>query len=350
MKLSKESFGRLPDGRGAYLYILENSAGMRAEITNYGGILKSLWIPGRDSALADIVLGYDTLEEYLAGTCYFGAVIGRNANRISGASYRLGDKIRKMEANDGPNNLHSGGLCYSRRLFTVFTGQEGGRAWIELSLEDPGSEEFPGDARVKIIYSLNEDGCLEIEYKGICQEASIFNLTNHSYFNLAGHSSGAVLGQYLQLEAGFYTPNSRSCLPNGAVLPAEGAYDFSIAKPLGKDLTGDEQLRWFGGYDHNYALKGRGYRRAALAWDPESGRRLSLWTDCQGVQLYTGNAIKGEIGKSGTAYEAHQGFCLETQHFPDAVNVSHFPSPIVEAGREYRSKTSFCFDITKNME
>lgn len=347
MRMESRFFGCLPDGGQVECFILENEKGIRAEILSYGGILKSLWVPDRSGNLADIVMGYDTLAGYLADTRHFGSLIGRNGNRISGASYRIGDTVYYLEKNDGENNLHSGKYCYDRRLFVPRMEKDGDRASLLLSLQDEESPSFPGNAAVTVTYTLTEEDSLTIDYQAVSDRDTIFNLTNHSYFNLAGHDSGTALNQTLQLESDFFTPNTPECIPTGEVRPVEGtAFDFRRAKPIGRDIgSNEEQVRLFGGYDHNFVLRGRGYRKVGEAADPGSGRVMELYTDQVGVQLYTGNFIKeeDEKGKGGAAYQKHQAFCLETQHFPNSVNISHFPSPLCGAGQTYHAITAFRF-------
>ena len=349
MKISAERFGQLPDGRTVYSYNLENDA-IKVEILNYGGIVRSLYLPDKNGRIADVVLGCPGLPEYLEDKGYLGAIVGRNANRISGASFRLFDQKFGMEANDGKNNLHSGPNGLSSRLFTaeVHTFNNLPALLLSHTIED-GSDGFPGNLIVTIAYALTEDNALMIDYRAVSDKDTVINLTNHSYFNLAGHDSGNIYGHTLELDAPLYTPGNAECMPTGEILKVKDTpFDFFTApKALGKDIhSALTQLSQYGGYDHNFVLKGVGYRKVATLADPESGRVMNVLTDLPGVQLYTGNHFDGETSyKDGVKYPKHAGVCLETQFFPNAANLPWFPSAFFAEGEEYAFTTTYQFSI-----
>lgn len=346
VKIGKKVFGALPSGETASLYTLENG-GISAAISDFGGVIVSLLVPDRVGKTADVVLGYEKLEAYLTNPGSFGALIGRNANRIANARVDLGGKVWELEKNDGENNLHSGKGRMAFRLFRAETGKKDGAPFLRLSCRVPHlGDGFPGNLDASVTYTLTADRALVMEYRAVSDMETVINLTNHSYFNLGGHDSGDIRGQVLQLEASFYTPNTEACIPTGEILSVEGTpFDFREGKPLGRGMDDDfGQIGLFGGYDHNFVLSGSGYRRIATARDPRSGRVMETWTDLPGVQLYTSNGMSvSGTPKGGAEYGNHQGFCLETQTFPDAVNMPWVRSPIYGAGQEYRSATAYRF-------
>jgi len=349
MKISAQRFGELPDGRAVYSYCLENGS-IKVEILNYGGIIRGLYIPDKNGRVADIVLGHADLSGYIENKGYLGCVVGRNAGRIAHASFSLFDEKFSLAANDGQNNLHSGPGGLSHTLFTAEIHSFNNLPALLLShtIED-GSDGFPGNLIVTIAYALTEDNALMIDYRAFSDKNTVINLTNHSYFNLAGHDSGNIYSHQLELVAPFYTPGNAETIPTGEILKVKDTpFDFfSEPKTLGKDIhSALTQLSQYGGYDHNFVLKGEGYRKVATLTDPESGRVMNVLTDLPGMQLYTGNHFDGEAGyKDGVKYPKHAGVCLETQFFPNAANLPWFPSPFFAADEEYTFTTTYQFAI-----
>jgi len=346
MKCHEIPFGTLPTGKSVFLYHLENSSGIQAEVISYGGIIHRLVVPDRSGNMADIVMGQDTLESYVKYPMCSAAVIGRCANRVAGATFTINDKTYFLERTMGDVTLHSGSGNYANKLFTGRLYENGTEAGVELYYKDDGRGGFPGSMDVWITYALNEDGVFEIRYRALPEMDTVINLTNHAYFNLAGHASGPVGSQLLKLEADFYLPNDISGVPTGEVLKVEGTdMDFTSLTPFERGFaSSDPQLSRYGGYDHNFCLRGRGFRKVAEARDPASGRGMEVLTDLPGLQLYTANFMRGDTPcKDGAKYQKRGAFCLETQHFPNAVNQSQFPSPIYLAKQEFNSKTAFRF-------
>jgi len=339
MQVKQRPFGRTPDGAEAFSYTVGNANGMRVTLLSYGAAVQSIQIPD-GGGHADVALGYDDLSGYLSDTCCFGATVGRVANRIKGGAFELGGVSYRVAKNDGENHLHGGPTGFNKRNWSG-TILPNGVAFTRYSPD--GEEGYPGGLLAAVRYLLDEDNALHIAYTACAEADTPVNLTNHSYFNLAGH--GDILGQELRLDADFYTPNDAGCVPTGEILSVKGTpMDFTAPKPIGRDIGADfTQVRQFGGYDHNFALRGApGLREIASARDPESGRALYVYTDLPGVQLYTGN-MTDAIGKGGVRYQAHAGFCLETQYFPDAVHHRHFEGPILKAGEPFRSETVYRF-------
>ena len=349
MRISAEKYGTLPDGADVFCYTLEND-GIKVEILNYGGIIKSLYVPDKDGKMADVVLGQPNLERYIQNSEYFGALVGRNSNRISNSRLKIFDEEVLLEANDGSHNLHSGPSGLSHRLMSAEVHTFNNLPALLLShTVDDGSDGFPGNLIVTVAYAITEDHALMIDYRAVCDKDTVINLTNHSYFNLAGHDSGNIYGHILELEAPFYAPGNAECLPTGEIISVKDTpFDFcSAPKAIGKDIhSALTQLRQYEGYDHNFVLKGCGYRKIATVTEPQSGRVMTVLTDMPGVQLYTANSISGETPyKDGVKYPKHGGFCLETQFFPNAPNIPHFPSPLFESGEEYTSTTTYQFSV-----
>lgn len=345
MGVTKETYGTMPDGQTVYQYKIDNGNGLQACILNYGGIITKLIVKDRAGKETDVVLGWDSLEDYLQKDGYFGAAVGRNANRIAGAEFVLNGKKYVLAKNDGPNNLHGGNTGFSHRIWDA----EEKENELVLRLTSPDGEEgFPGTAQVTMTYTLTPENSLLIHYQAVADQDTIFNMTNHSYFNLKGHTSGDAGGLVLQMNSAFYTPNTDECYPDGEVLSVTGTpFDFRIPKPVGQDWDADfDQVQKFGGYDHNFVLEGRGFRRAAVLSCPENGIVMDVFTDAPGIQLYTGNMFdEKDPGKDGAVYHRHESVCLETQYFPNAVNYTQFPAPIFRAGEQYDSRTEYRFSI-----
>lgn len=338
--IKKELFGSL-DGKDVFLYTLDNGKDLRAEILSYGGIIKSLVYKG-----VDVVLGRDTLEDYLDNDGYYGALIGRNSNRIGGAAFELNGKTYTLAKNDGENNLHGGDFGFNRKVWDC-TEQDGEEPALVLETESPDGEEgFPGNASVCVTYTLTKNNGLKMHYEGSCDADTVLNMTNHSYFNLNGHKSGTVDEHMVQINSHFYTPNTEECMPYGEVLRTEGTpFDLTSPKKLKEGFYSEHpQILLFGGYDHNFALDGRGFRLGAVVKGDKSGITMEMYTDRPAVQLYTGNCINTEkVCKDKTVYAVHQALCLETQAFPNAVHFSHYPTAFLKKGGKYDTVTEYVF-------
>jgi aldose 1-epimerase len=330
------------------LYTLTNSHGLEIRAMNYGGIIISMRVPDRKGQLADIVLGHDKLDGYTPNPPYFGAIVGRYANRIANGTFSLDGKTYTLPKNDGPNTLH-GGL---KKTFdkAVWDGQPlKGKSGVAFSyLSKDGDEGFPGNLRVKVTYTLNDDNELTIDYEATADKATPLNVSQHSYFNLAGEGTSDILSHEVMLNADRFTPVDKTLIPTGELRPVKGTpFDFTTPTKIGARIDDDyEQLVLGHGYDHNFVInrKGSGLELAAQVYEPTSGRVLEVSTDQPGVQFYSGNFLDGTItGKQGHVYKRRYGFCLETQHFPDSPNHPDFPSTILKPGETFHSKTVFKF-------
>lgn len=347
MSIIKTEFGTMPDGEKVYSYLIDNGNGLSAEILSYGGIVKSLYVTDKNGVKTDVVLGRDTLSDYLQNDGYLGALIGRHANRIKNSKFELNGEMYKVGTNEGNNSLHGGNVGFDQKIWDVneADGEEPSLTLTLLSAD--GEEGFPGQLKVKVVYRLTKNNALKIEYSAVSNKDTVVNLTNHAYFNLAGHDSGVIDNQILQINSGFYTPNDSECMPTGEVRSVSGTpFDFRVPKAIGQDINADfEQIKMFGGYDHNFALEGRGYRLAAKAECQSNGISMEVYTNQPAVQLYTSNALTEGIYKDGARYGIHQAFCLETQCFPNAMAHSHYPSPILKKGEEYNFTTEYRFIV-----
>ena len=334
----KKPFGVLPNGRQASLYTIRCGV-LEAAVTDFGATLVSMWVPDKCGNRADVVLGFDDVSGYLACTAYLGATVGRNANRIGGASFELGGKTYALEKNDGENNCHSGPDSYAFRLWDVAEHTESS---LRLTLESPdGDQGFPGNAKVSVTYTMEANG-LTITYDGICDRDTVFNMTNHTYFNLYGHENGQkALDQILSMSARTFAVSDAYSIPTGELRSVENSpMDFRTPKPLGRDIDADyEPLKLQSGYDHSFEVF---CNPCAILSDPESGRTMSVITDCPGVQLYSANFLD-TTGKGGVRYERRSGVCLETQYHPDALNKPQWAQPVTKAGERYHSQTKFLF-------
>lgn len=339
----KKDFGITQKGEYASLYTLSNKKGMKIAVSDYGATLVSILIADKDGRIRDVVLGYDDVAGYEKGGAFFGAIIGRNANRIKGACFTINGKTYELTQNNFKNNLHSGLDFYSKRMWKV---EEADEKHIMLTLDSPdGDQGYPGKAHIEVTYTLTDENEVTIHYHGTADADTIFNITNHSYFNLNGHESGEVLGQKVWIDADTFTPSDEETVPTGVILPVEGTpMDFRLMKTLGRDIEEDYiDLKFGRGYDRNYVLNGEGFRKAAEMLAEESGIRMEVYTDLPGMQLYTANYVEDETGKGGARYHWRHGVCFETQYFPDAVNKPQFQSPVVKAGDAYDTTTTFKF-------
>lgn len=342
--MKKELFGRTREGIEIYKYWIENMNGMKAGIINYGAILVNLFVPDKNGKEEDIVLGYDSLEPYFDNGCFFGATIGPNANRIKGASFVIEGKRYQLDANDGENNLHSHrDMGYHKRVWEVTEGEQA----LTLSLTDAdGNMGFPGNKEIKVTYSLSDENELKIFYEAVSDKNTIINMTNHSYFNLAGHKE-KIYDHVLELKASAYTPVFKGAIPTGEIAPVFGTpFDFTKAKRIGMEIDEDhEQLNLTGGYDHNWVIDHADgtLREFATVTEPVSGRCMKAYTDLPGVQFYAGNFITPQTGKENAGYDARSGMCLETQYYPDTANRDNFPSAMYGPERKYISTTIYKF-------
>ncbi len=337
MNILRTDFGKMPDGRVAHLYTLTSANGLMAKITNYGGIVTELHVPDRDGHCGNVVLGFDSLKPYVAEHPYFGAIIGRVANRIGGAAFELEGKNYQLAANDKSNTLHGGKVGFNRVVWDAQMDS----STLRLRYHSPDGEEgFPGALDVTVCYMLTDDNALRIEYQAASDHLTPVNLTNHSYFNLRGPGSGDVLQTQLQIAAEYYTPVNEALIPTGHVAPVAGTpLDFTNPKAIGRDLAAA------GGYDHNLILRTGGDELlcGARAKEPQSGRVMEMWTTEPAVQLYTGNFLDGSLRGLGGSYHKYGAFCLEAQHYPDSVNRPNFPSTLLVPGQTYRQTTLYRF-------
>lgn len=350
--ISVRKFGELPSGETARIYHLENQSGAYAEVTDYGCILVKLCVPDRDGNLTDVVLGYDELEKYFVNGCYFGAVLGRNGNRVAQGRFMIGDREILLARNENENNLHSGPDGFEKKLWKVEEQCEKENRITFSRLSPDGENGFPGNFQVSVSYEFTEDNQLKITYGGVCDEDTVGNFTNHSYFNLAGEGSGTVLDQKLTILASRYTPVRSDSIPVGETAAVKGTpLDFTKEKSIGQDVEADfQQLKYTGGFDHNFVVDGYEegvMKKIACACSSATGIQMEVYSDRPCVQFYGGNFIKDEAGKNGHIYRKRDGFCLETQVEPNAVNVPAFHSPVVKKGERYHSATTYAFSVRK---
>jgi aldose 1-epimerase len=359
------------DGQAVNLYTLTNRR-MKVEISNYGGVVQSIWVPGRHGQVANVALGFSSLSDYVndfehqpwpasggSGDTYFGSIVGRYANRIAGAQFTLNGTNYPLGSgppcpttptpNNGPNLLHGGPNSYNTQVWSASTSQSSDAVSLHLTYTDPDCKNgFPGAVTNEVTYSLTKTSALRIHYTATTTKPTVINLTNHTYFNLAGEGSGDVFGQLLRINADNYTPVDPNLIPTGQIAPVAGTpLDFTHLKPIGRDIhDGFSQLVIAHGYDHNWVLNGSGMREAAFAEDPASGRTLTTFTDQPGVQFYSSNFLVGDlVGTSGHTYRQTDGFTLETQHFPNSPNQSSFPSTVLNPGQTFNSTTVYKFGV-----
>ena len=351
--VTSKPFGKLPSGQEVTAYTLKNANGVELTAINYGGIITSLKTPDKTGAFADIVLGYDDLAGYVKTTPYFGAIIGRYGNRIGKATFTLDGKAYALAANNGPNALHGGVAGFDKVLWTgTPVASAAGKAVEFTYTSKDGEEGYPGTLQVTVRYTLTDSNQLQVDYRATTDKATPVNLTQHSYFNLAGDGSGDVLKHEVMLNADRFTPVDSTLIPNGVLQPVAGTpFDFRKPTAIGAHIADtDVQLKNGGGYDHNWVLNrsGAGLSAAARVVEPTTGRTLEVATTEPGIQFYTGNFLDGTItGKSGHVYKHRTGFCLETQHFPDSPNQPSFPSTILKPGETYSSQTVFTFGVVR---
>ena len=349
-------FGRLPDGRSVELFTIRNGHGIEVRAMTYGAIITSLQTPDRNGTPADIVLGFDSLSAYLAGSPYFGAVVGRFANRIAAGRFTLDGVSYRLARNNGPNSLHGGERGFDKVLWSGESFQTDSTAGVTFRYVSPDGEEgYPGTVRVAVTYTLTTRNELSIDYDATSDKATPINLSQHTYWNLHGDGHGDILDHMLTLNASAFTPVDSTLIPTGRIAPVAGTpFNFRRATAIGARINGaDEQLRFGRGYDHNWVLDSGGGAgagalvAAATVEDPASGRRLDIRTTEPGIQFYSGNFLDGTLkGKQGQIYGHRTALVLETQHFPDSPNHVNFPSTILRPGQRYRSRTTIAFSTT----
>ena len=349
MNITQEPFGTLPDGRTAELYTLRNNHGVVVKISNYGGIVTSIKVPDRNGRLGDVVLGYDNLDGYLKATPYFGCLVGRYGNRIARGHFTLDGTTYTLATNNYPNALHGGVVGFDKRLWTAHPVQRPEGQSLELSYVSPDGEEgYPGTLTVRAVYTLTQDNGLRLDYTATTDKATVVNLTQHSYFNLAGQ--GDILGHEVQINSSRFTPVDSTLIPTGELRPVEGTpFDFrkptAIGARIGQD---DEQLKFGGGYDHNFVIDGATGKLTlqARVQEPTTGRILEVLSTEPALQFYSGNFLDGTItGKGGWVYKHRNGFCMEPQHYPDSPNQPAFPSVVLRPGQTYKNTIIFRFGV-----
>lgn len=348
LNISEVNFGTTPDGP-AKRYTFSNKNGMQVKLTNYGGIISSILAPDRDGQIADVALGYDSLASYLEGSPYFGATIGRYGNRIAKGNFKIDGVEYTIPVNNEPNTLHGGNRGFDKRLWEAEMIKTETQVGVELTRTSPDMEEgYPGNLQVTVRYLLNNANEISMEYLATTDKKTVVNLTNHCYFNLAGADSGTINNHQLQIKASNFTPVDETLIPTGEIRPVEGTpFDFRQATAIGARLDEEnEQLKFGGGYDHNFVLDrtSEDLELVASVYESTSGRLMEVLTQEPGLQFYGGNFLDGSnIGKGGKPYEFRTGFCLETQHFPDAPNQADFASTILEPGQTYQTKSVYRF-------
>ncbi|MFO7657951.1 MAG: aldose epimerase family protein [Bacteroidales bacterium] len=346
--LDKAKFETTVNGKTVSLYNLENNNSLMVQITNYGGRIAALWVPDRDGDFTDIVAGYDSIEGFIGNTNYFNGIIGRFGNRIAKGKFILNGTEYILAINNAPNSLHGGNIGFDHVVWNVEKSTQDSLVLTYLSVD--GEEGYPGNLSVKVIYSLNDSNEFKIDYFAETDAPTVVNLTNHAYFNLAGHDKGDILSHILMLNADRYTPVDSTLIPTGEIVAVTGTpLDFTTPTVIGDRInTDDRQLKYGFGYDHNWVLnkKGKEMSLAATLEEPVTGRYMEIYTNEPGIQLYAGNFLDGTIvGKGGAVYKHRQALCLETQHFPDSPNQSLFPSTVLNPGEKYQTTTIHRFSV-----
>ena len=351
--VTKAIFGKTPDGRDVDIYTMTNPHGMEVRVITYGGIITSLRVFDRDGKLDDVALGFDNLEAYLKNPPFFGAIIGRYGNRIGRGQFTLDGQTYKLAVNNGPNHLHGGIKGFDKVVWQAESFKREDTVGVVFTHTSPdGDEGYPGTLSLRVTYTLTPRNELEVDYEATTDKATPVNLTQHTYFNLAGHGSRDVLDHVVTLRASRYTPVDSSLIPSGGIATVEGTpFDFRMPTSIGARINAnDVQIRYGNGYDHNFVIdrSGDGLVPAAHVMEPMTGRVLEVSTTEPGMQFYTGNFLDGTLkGKGGSVYQRRMGFCLETQHFPDSPNKPSFPNTILRPGETYRSKTVFAFSVSQ---
>ena len=344
MDIKKQGFGKTVGGKKVDLYTLTNANGIEASIMTYGGIVTSLRVPDRSGKFDDIVLGYDSLDEYIKDNPYFGSLIGRYGNRIAKGKFTLNGIEYKLAKNHGQNHLHGGIKGFDKVVWNAEQMQTETSVALKLTyLSKDGEEGYPGNLSCAVTYVLTNDNELKINYEAETDKATVINLTHHSYFNLAGHGSGDILAHELMLNADHFTPVDEELIPTGQIKSVTGTpVDFTRPTPVGSRIA-----KVKGGYDHNYVLNSSdgSLALAASVYEPKTGRVMEIFTTEPGVQFYSGNFLDGSNKGKGAVYNKHNGFCLETQHFPDSPNKPDFPSAVLKPGEKYTHLTVHKFSV-----
>lgn len=351
MGVEKKRFGYLRDGREAFLYTIRNEAGMTAVVSDFGAVLVSLLVPDKDGRLIDVVLGYDELEKYEHNFDMLGATVGRNVNRIEKGTFEIDGVRYQLEINENDNNIHSSMEHGFHKV--LWQAESLSDDSVTLTYYSPDGENgFPGNLDIALTYTLTENGALILSYYGKSDKKTLINLTNHSYFNLAGPDleSGTlpdIFNTVVWINADQFTPVRKGTIPTGELRDVTGTpMDFRIPKPIGQDVHADyEQLKLVYGYDHNYVLNGaqRGVRKAAFAKNPENGIKMTVYTDLPGLQFYGANTTRDIIGKGSVLITKNKGFCMESHYYPNSINIPHFPQPVFDKNAEYKTTTIYQF-------
>ncbi len=347
--IAKEHFGTATDGAPIDIYTLRNTAGAEARICNYGGIVVSLKVPDREGKLADVVLGYDRLEDYVAASPYFGALIGRYGNRIARGKFELDGRSYTLATNNYPNALHGGVKGFDKRVWHAQATMTPDGPSLELTyVSHDGEEGYPANLSVTAVYTLTDDNALRLQYTAKSDRDTIVNLTHHSYFNLAGQGSGTILNHQVMIPADRFTPVDETLIPTGQLQPVEGTpFDFRNPMPIGARIDQDDQQLKFGnGYDHNWVINKPLGQMGLMAqvYEPTTGRVMEVLSDEPGLQFYSGNFLDGSnVGKGGHVYNFRNGFCMEPQHFPDSPNHPNFPSVVLKAGQVFKNTIIYKF-------
>lgn len=335
--------GAFSSGDSIRLYTLTNKNGMTVEFSNYGATIVAIHVPDKEGKVENVTLGYDDHAGLAGGKSYFGCVVGRYANRIAGASFKIGDKQYNVPQNDGPNSLHGGINSIDKQVWKVRVMNDALK--FTMTMED-GENGYPGNMQVTVIYSLRDDNSLVIDYTATTDQETVLNLTNHAYFNLSGNPDQTILDHEIMINADTFTPVDSTLIPTGELRPVTGtAFDFKSPTAVGKKINlEDDQLRLGRGFDHNFVLnKANPENPAVVVTEPVSGRKMEVFTTEPGVQFYTGNFLNGTEKGRGTSFQHRTGFCLETQHFPDSPNQPSFPSTLLKPGETFRSQTIYRF-------
>jgi aldose 1-epimerase len=341
-------FGKTPDGRSIQRYTLANQSGMQVRIATWGGTVTNILVPDRTGKLGDVALGFSTIDPYFTKSPYFGAIVGRYANRIAKGRFTLEGKTYQLAKNNGPNALHGGKKGFDKQIWTAEVLSQNPPAVRFSRLSPDGEENYPGNLKVAVTYTLTDRDELRIQYAAQTDKTTVLNLTNHTYFNLAGAGNGNILGHQIKIHAGKYTPVDATLIPTGEIKAVAGTpMDLRKWTVIGAKIQAVGGVPV--GYDHNYVLDRCPVVRPCLAaevWEPKSGRMLKVYTDQPGIQFYTGNFLDGAItGKGGKVYHQHDAFCLETQHFPDSPNHPGFPSTVLRPGELFKSTTVYKFSV-----
>lgn len=349
MSITKGYYGKNEEGKDVDIYCLTNSKGMKVEVITYGARVVKIYAPDKNGNFEDVVLGYDNIEDYLKDDSYFGAAVGRYANRIEKGQFELSGIKYQLNKNDGDNHLHGGLRGFNRVLWNAKISEKEGVEALKLTYTSvDGEENYPGNLDVTIYYILTKDNELKINYSAVSDKDTIINITNHSYFNLSGHNSGDILKHIIFINADKFTPINEQCLPTGEIRDvSDSVMDFRTPKYISEGInSSDEQIKLGGGYDHNFVLNEGGNLsiKAADVYDEVSGRIMEVYTNKPGMQLYTGNFLNGtKVGKGNSVYNKRNGVCFETQFFPNGLKYPHFPSAIFKAGDEYNYTTIYKF-------